>query len=598
MKRICLLLLLFLLCGCAAVQNTPTETRDEPVLTVEPWDSEGVLSELVLTIPGGFSYTDCMGFRNCLLLWSNDGHREGAQVMDLCLIDPAEQSMVAHRTVQMPNPVIPQVYGDSLYLCDPKTGTVVELDRRLEILGEWTVPAAASEDAVWYAANRKLWEFSSGQPLRCLTLGEIYWSEENAQWKNVRRPEWNVYQHYLNGGIVSFSCRSGEAQQIYALDLTEGTVINPPQGYEYYYRSGNVWLGFRYDEGFRYGICVGGGAMRKISPRDGTLILLQEGYLLEKSPGDQDLRLYDREGRCISVCRLWETMDGYAERLIWNDSLGGYLIHYRPHSGGRRLLFWDIEKGTGIGRDLKLRNVPSDANVPDALRAEANALAERFGITISVGTDCDLEQAAPYTDESCTYAADFDQVCDALDRLEQALEQYPEDFFRQMQGQFLHQIRFQFLSNYETAEGKTSGTVLIPEESALLTFDADRMRADTVWHEVGHLVDAYLKWCDAGYSSEGWDALNPDWFKGYTCVEPQTLPAQDEHFISSRATCSPEEDFAQVMEYAMSAKGARVFREKDGVRGKLEYLSQCIREAFDTASWEQLPLWEQYLTNE
>lgn len=353
MKRICLLLLTLLLCGCTAAQHTPTQPPAESVLTVQSWDAEGCLSELVLTIPGGNTYSEFLGFRNGLLMWSVDEHREGECVLELCLIDPASKTLIAQRDVTMPHAVTPQIYADALYLCDPKTGTVVELDRKLEITGEWTVPAAEEDDAYWYAANRKLWEFAYDKPLRCLTLGEIYWSEaENASWTNIRRSIGKVHEHSLSGGIVSFSSGSGEDQRSYALDLTEGTVITPPQGYTHYYRSGNVWLGCLHEqEQYRYGISVGGGAMRAVSPTDGTLSLLPEGYLLEKSPGDQYLRLYDREGRCLSVCRLWERLDGCAQKLIWNDDLGGYLIDYRPQSGGSRLLFWDIQKGTA-GEDL------------------------------------------------------------------------------------------------------------------------------------------------------------------------------------------------------------------------------------------------------
>ena len=357
MKRICLLILMILLCGCSAGQQISTEPSAPTVVTQEPWDADGVLTELVLSIPGGNSYTDCLGFRDYILLWSTDGHREGRQELDLCLIDPAQKTMAASLKVVMPNPVTPQVYGNALYLCDPKTGTVVELDRNLQITGEWTVPAAEDEEAVWYAANRKLWEFAPGKPLRCLFLGDVYWTEETAGWTVVRRPGGTVIGHQGNGRFVSYTADADGQVKNYSLDLNDGTILSPPDGYEIYTRTGNVWLGSRFEDGYLYGISVGGGAMRSVTPIDGTLSLLQEGYLLEKSPHDQFLRLYDREGRCISVCQVWETQDGHVERMIWNNALGGYLIHYHPQSGGSRLLFWDIGKGTGIGVDIQVQSI-------------------------------------------------------------------------------------------------------------------------------------------------------------------------------------------------------------------------------------------------
>lgn len=494
MKRICLFLILFLLCGCSAPEVPPTETQAAPVLTAEPWDSEGIVSELVLQIPGGNTYSECMGFRGDVLLWSVDGHQEGRQVLEFCLIDPASKTITATREVTMPNPVTPQIYGDSLYLCDSRTGTVLELDRKLETTGEWTVPASTEESAVWYAANRKLWEFVGDQPLRCLFLGDVYWSEGEAQWTEVRRPYGRVDQHRLSGAIVDFSFRNGDDRLYYALDLTEGTVLTPPQGYERYYRTGNVWLcaGGKGQE--RYGIRVGTSAVRKISPTDGTLSLLPEGYILERSPDDHYLRLYDREGHCISVCCLWESQDGYAETLIWNDALGGYLIHYRPHSGGSRLLFWDIRKGSGTGTDLKLRPIPAAEGVQDALRAEAEALGERFGITIAVGTDCDLEQADQYIMGNCTYAEDFDLVCGALDILEGALEQCPEDFFRKMQEGFLPEIRFELLSDFRGDDPDFSWLISVSEDGGLVIFDVAYLDETAVRDAAAHLEDLYREW--------------------------------------------------------------------------------------------------------
>lgn len=497
MKRICLLLIILLLCGCAADPNMTTQPPAEPVLTIEPWDADGTLCELVLEIPGGNTYTECLGFRDGILLWTTDGHRQGQQELDLCLVDPGTNSIAAARKVTMPNPVTPQVYGDSMYLSDPVTGTVLELDRKLRIVGEWSVPASDSPGAVWYAANRKLWEFAEGKPLRCLSLGEIYWSEDQtAEWAQVRLPREDVYRHRLSGGIVSFSCLSGEREQFYALDLTEGTVITPPQGYDQYYRSGNVWLGSRYDSGYHYGIFVGAGAMRKISPIDGTLSLLPEGYLLEKSPADQYLRLYDREGRCISTCRLWENQDGYAQTLIWNNAMGGYLIHYRPQSGGSRLLFWDIQKGTVGGQNLKLRSIPAEDAVQDALRAEAAALADRFGITIAVGTDCDLEQANGYNGGNTTYARDFDLVCNALDTLERALGQYPDDFFRQMQEEFIPRIRFEIVADFRGEDPNCEWISSVSDDRGLLIFDIAYLDEDAVKNAVAHVENMYREWSE------------------------------------------------------------------------------------------------------
>ena len=45
MKRICLLILMILLCGCSAGQQVSTEPSAPTVVTQEPWDADGVLTD-------------------------------------------------------------------------------------------------------------------------------------------------------------------------------------------------------------------------------------------------------------------------------------------------------------------------------------------------------------------------------------------------------------------------------------------------------------------------------------------------------------------------------------------------------------------------
>ena len=66
-------------------------------------------------------------------------------------------------------------------------------------------------------------------------------------------------------------------------------------------------------------------------------------------------------------------------------------------------------------------------------------------------------------------------------------------------------------------------------------------------------------------------------------------------FVDSYSTIKPTEDRARVLEYAMAEFGYYTFEDADILLKKLDYYCRCIRDAFDTAGWEEPLPWEQYL---
>jgi hypothetical protein len=143
------------------------------------------------------------------------------------------------------------------------------------------------------------------------------------------------------------------------------------------------------------------------------------------------------------------------------------------------------------------------------------------------------------------------------------------------------------------------------EEKHMVVFDLGRgqLMEQDLYHEFSHLIDKKLQnMVDIGkkikFSEEGWAALNPSGF--VYCQDYRDVPdayyydGYDDHFIDIYSRTFPTEDRARILEYAMI--GAEFcFDTFHGLKTKLEYYCECIRDGFDTTGWPEVTKWEEML---
>ncbi len=166
MKRfLCILIMLLLLSGCS--KNTPNTTAPQttaplttaPVITApettvvdtqptepdlswieevgQPWDAEGSLMELPVTVPNGLIYAAFLPFDGDLLLWSQDDHLIDHPRTQLCVIDLDSGEVLSQADVSISLSTIPQPLGDKLFLFDANSGLILQLDKHLEVVKQW-----------------------------------------------------------------------------------------------------------------------------------------------------------------------------------------------------------------------------------------------------------------------------------------------------------------------------------------------------------------------------------------------------------------------------------------------------------------------------
>lgn len=622
MKRIIsLLLIVFLLTGCGLGNILPdrnsgeSETAGEPADETEstvpdeeplpwtetvgmPWDKDGVLLEMPLTIPDGLHYSYSLEMDGDLLLWSMDTHLQDCSYLELCLIELDDGSVRARRDVAVSEYVTPQVYDGYIYVCDRSKGYIEKLDKALRTVDGWSTQAVSG---TWY--------MGAEETLYIMNLDDQFLKRDlnTGATEPVLDGDPAVSWISLFGETVMIEYYRGDtgAGASAVLDLRTGEVLHSPFGEEFdsvAYKCG-AWLCENYSDNHMYYYSTDGSDLLCLAGGDSYFALLDEGYLLETTYENDELRLYDLQGELISGACVMEYPCGYTgSDLIWNESLGGFFFEFRGYDETRRLLFWDISKSTA-GEDLTFTPVPKPDEVQQQLEAQAEVLEQKYGVTILVGEECDTV----FDEFSATRTSDWEEVTAALDTLDQALSVYPDGFIRQLRYGSIRGIQIQLVSElWADGSGRYGdGYIAFTQpqwDYYLMVIDIDDVGVDTYYHEFSHIIDSYLEWDamqreDALYSEERWAAFNPGWFPGYSYDYSVEHYVEDyAYFIDGYSTVSPTEDRARIMEYAMSEYGYWTFEGSRGLLNKLEYYSKCIRDAFDTTGWPETVLWEQYLS--
>ena len=611
MKRFLLLLLtLLLLAGCGREDVLPTEEQTEPheteVVTeptipwVEekgmPWDLEGVLKEMPLTIPDGLHYTAAMEFDGDLLLWSVDDHLEQC-VLEMCLVELDDGSVAATADLPTDRFIYPQTLGDTLYICDGYGGMVTALNKDLEITRQWQIEE--TDDSLIMGADNVLYCNADGSALTCYDLntgesGPVLEGDPDVGW--VSR----------NGNILSVRCFLPEtgAPDFVALDLTTGayTYAGTPRGVDGANMVGNAWLYETYGENYTYDLKCGDGEIMRIQSDGNMLTLMEEGYILQTSADSTTLSIHELDGSLISACRISARETGYIDsNMIWNEAQGGFFVLLHYYDDTARLLFWDVSK-TAEGNDLAMEPAPKPEEYQIRLEQRAGELSRKYGVNILVGEQCDTR----FDEFYATQITDFEKVSAALSTLDKALSAYPEGFIRQLRYDTVYGITIQLICDLQAdGSGRTGGGYAAFTqtrwEDALMVIDIECSSEQTYYHEFSHIIDKYLEWdagqrSDALYSESGWSDFNPGWFGGYTYDYSweQNLSTGGA-FIDGYATISPTEDRARVMEYAMLEWTSYNFEQGTALFRKLDYYARCIRDAFDTTGWTGAPQWEQHL---
>ena len=195
-------------------------------------------------------------------------------------------------------------------------------------------------------------------------------------------------------------------------------------------------------------------------------------------------------------------------------------------------------------------------------------------------------------------------IRNALIILDEALSDYPKDFFYQLQNEDGVPLEINLSGTISPVGGYDSISNAVGLHNynsgmqyVILDINNLYLLETTIYHEIFHAIDCIITYNSILFDSD-WNALNPKDFEydyGYKSNEGNNdttylYYTEEGYFIDIYSKSYPNEDRARIFENAMS--GSSYYFESEGLYRKLAYICRALREVFDSSTWEETTTWE------
>ena len=521
--------------------------------------------------------------------------------VDFYMFDPESGSITAQNSFECEFLTDIRQTDKGIMFCDSSLGYARLIDENLQELEVWTFEPNYS---YWYIScdGSGLYRINDDCTLSLTDL-------ESGSEQTLLTGTADLYgAQAINGGACITYVNSSQMTVFVWLDLSDSSLSENPfdEALNTLTFDGETWLANM--EGYPYTNYILGSGQDDalfISPEDGSLSQIEGSGLILLSSEDT-LALYDTGGAFVSSCSIdADTLWFYSDYCIYSENFGGFFIlAYSDY--GPELLFWDTDSNAS-GQDLETVSLSEYETVSAGTGADADlyeraaALGEEYGIEILIADQCSTE----YTDFTAEQLIDDDLISESLDILEEALSNYPEGFFEQLKYDQVSKIEINLMgtitaTNSNWGDESYNGFTEENGNTNVMVLDMNQLYADTVYHEMSHIIDKKLEWdaycrSNALFSEDTWASLNPDGFE-YEYVYSgfdENYFEDDEYlyFIDTYSMISPTEDRARILEYAMAGY-TTYFSDYEPTKIKLAYYCECIRDAFDTEGWPETTVWE------
>jgi len=611
MRRLALLFLCLLLCGCAQKQTvpqfTPSETAVSPLqpelsapaghtveqhaggaVTVFPANAPRILgiralgSQLLL-----FSGEEA----TVLSLLDKDGHTILGSARLGCRLDSRDPSL--------------QFYPDAFSYYDPVSAQTVIMDADLKELrrisapeGLVGVPLLTSDHKTMYyctEAGLRAWEPDTG--LQRLVTGMAYDTQI-------------LTGLFRNDSLLQCTVSDNGRERVLFLSAENGRQLGCHEGPLEFTDSGSGF-GAVFREGCLSSLVFGawGSAPSALTPAEPNAA----PYFLEQlcaavtisETGDQQI-LFDYYDLSSGLRRAALTLSSSHYPIAMEDTADGsvYILMAGRESGCDVLYRWDTE--IRKVNDTAVYTGPHyTAQAPDTeglarCRAYAEAIGRRHGISVRIWEDA--LASAPWD-----YALEAEHLVPVLERelrlLDERLSLYPEGFFAQTASHFssltISLVR-RLTGTAHTGSLETAGGIQhMMGRDAHVVIAVGDPTGQALYHELFHVMDTHLLTLSGAF--DRWEELNPAGFSydyDYAANAARDsgiyLQPQSRYFVDTYSMSFPREDRARIMEYAMLPGNEALF-QSDAMQRKLKALCDGIREAYGLRESPETFLWEQYL---
>lgn len=394
---------------------------------------------------------------------------------------------------------------------------------------------------------------------------------------------------YFDGGVIlcQTTSEAGEQALLY-ISTADGATLSADMGIRTLATHGEDFFAYRMD-GITGQYIFGprGGELRQLNVAEDAMIPAVDigGVVgVSQSDGVWKLSYYDltsgQKTAAVDLPVPGTPISYFADR--WTNCFWILM------DDGQTLLRWAV-KQSPVTEETVWAGPVFTANAPDEdgldqLQDRVDSLNRTHGTMIriwktAVKTDGGHDLQPEYQTEA---------ISQCLDRLEEALALYPENFLYKSVSS---KIRICIV---RSVDGQVAATRYWDEGDAFIVLSAGVDMVDELLRAMGYIVDSHI----LGNSPmlDAWEALNPEGFAyGGEAAQYETyLEGQDRAFVDATAMASLSEERAGLFYQAMLPENAEMFASPV-MQAKLLLLCRSIRDAWRLERKTDVYTWEQYL---
>lgn len=278
-----------------------------------------------------------------------------------------------------------------------------------------------------------------------------------------------------------------------------------------------------------------------------------------------------------------------------------YILTRDPETDCDILYRWDVLRQPPESGNASTHTYPySPADAPDtvalsACREYANAIGEKYGITVRIWEDAAAVQPWDYqfTPEHLTPILRRE-----LEMLEESLSRYPEAILRKTARHFsgltISLVR-QITGSPESGSLSTAtGIQFFQDGGAYVVISTGMYARQALYHELYHAMESHI--LTESTALDQWNSLNPSGFTyGVSSQDNDVyLRGQTRAFVDNYSMTYPKEDRARIFEYAMLPETQELFRS-EYMQRKLNAVCTAIRDTYGLKRSPEILPWEQHL---
>ena len=219
-----------------------------------------------------------------------------------------------------------------------------------------------------------------------------------------------------------------------------------------------------------------------------------------------------------------------------------------------------------------------------------NQIQDTYGITILYGMETSTYAVGGLTTTPITNP---NVINDSLNKLNNALSQYPNGIFREIKNGGIP-LTVILINSY--SETNVTGVTDSSYSNAVISIAVSHPFYESFYHESYHYIERYMM--KKGIYYDSWDTLNPPgfyWNNIDNSLSYASTYSENSYFVNNYAQTSAEEDRASTFEYMMSSSKASCLNYGKPIWRKASTMSKYMEIVLSCANPSSRESWEKWL---